>query len=57
MNPLWIDSFKVKYIPCAQQELLFEVWDDDYPDKELIGVCEVLFQDIMVAQNGCSHAH
>ena len=43
LNPLWIDSFKVKYIPSAQQELLFEVWDDDYPDRELIGVCEVLF--------------
>ena len=43
-------SFLVDYYHGVKQELLFEVWDDDYgEDNELIGATEVLFSDIIFA--------
>ena len=49
MNPKWVKHFSVEYFSSSQQYLLFEVWDHDELDSELIGSTEILFHDILVA--------
>ena len=49
LNPKWVKHFIVEYYTDSQQHLLFEVWDDDDIEGELIGRAEMLMQDVMMA--------
>ena len=49
LNPKWVEHFQVEYYFDKQQYLLFEVWDDDEENRELIGSCETTLSEIMVA--------
>ena len=49
LNPKWVKHFILEYFADQTQCLLFEVWDEDDPDSELIGKAEVTMADIMQA--------
>ena len=60
LNPKWMKYFQVNYYFEGTQWLLFEVWDDDESNSELIGKAEVKLSDIMRApkkQFTCALVH
>ena len=50
LNPDFERSFKVEYYFEKEQEMLFEMWDDDGSSRELIGKASCFLGDIVGAR-------